>query len=285
MLSPVTKPVKFVIMLLYFPPLMGQGVVPLTWRPTGSAGVPPPPSSSGILTPAAATSLGLRSYFFQSTLRPEKHVPHGAQTTVETMNLVLTSLHSLGSVGAGSKLRIVFPLIVNEGPTLAGYSSEPVSADGFTYEIENPPLLPAQLYLPNIVPATTEYSGGGEDLSNFQSLSGDLPTLEPDKAWYWNGVSNVTVLAQDLVAADDAQNRLFWSGILIGVAGGGAIAFALELIGLGEKLSRRRKGTDNAPQEAVPQDNRVTRKALDDVGDGNFTELFNHLGEPGHPQT
>jgi hypothetical protein len=120
--------------------------------------------------------------------------------------------------------------------------------------IKNSPPLPRQLYQPDVVPATTEYIGLGEDLSNFQALSGDPPTLTPNGAWSWNGIGNVTVLAQDLVAADAEQNRLFWSGILIGVAGGGAIALAVELINLAEKLSRSRSrnqvGKDG--QEAAP---------------------------------
>jgi hypothetical protein len=56
-------------------------------------------------------------------------------------------------------------------------------------------------------------------------------------------------LAQDLVAADAEQKYFFWSGILIGVAGGGVIAFALELVGVGEKLSQRRKATQKASQQ------------------------------------
>jgi hypothetical protein len=54
------------------------------------------------------------------------------------------------------------------------------------------------------------------------------------------------------VAVDDAQNRIFWSGILIGIAGGAAVALALELIGLLEKrgVFRRTKGKDKIAQEA-----------------------------------
>jgi hypothetical protein len=166
--------------------------------------------------------------------------------------LPLSSLHSLGVLAGGSKLRIVFPLVVNEELTPDQLSSQSLSTGELGSTIKTTPPLPEHLYMPDITPATTEYDGVDEDLSNFQTLSGDPPALTPNRTWSWNGVSNVTVLAQDLVAADAEQKRLFWSGILIGVAGGGAIALALELIGLGEKLSRRRKDADKAMQKATP---------------------------------
>jgi hypothetical protein len=248
-LSPVTKPVTFVIMLQNFPRLTGKGVVPLTWRPTSRGGAPPapPPLSPSV----AADALGLRSYLFRSTLRPRPHVPRGVKTAAEEVDLGVTSLHSLGSVSTGSKLRIAFPLVGSEGQTPVAESYVPLPPDELNDMIQSPSSLPDQVYQPNIVPAVTKYFGGSENLLNFQVLSADPPTLAPDRSWSWNGVSDVTVLAQDLVAADAAQNRLFWSGILIGVAGGAAIVFVLELLGLLEKLSRRREALET-PKSASP---------------------------------
>jgi hypothetical protein len=131
--------------------------------------------------------------------------------------------------------------------------------------------LPDQLYQPDIAPATTEYVSRGHDLSNFRTLAGDPPTLTGYGAWIWNGVSNVTVLAQDVAAADAAQTRLFWSGILIGVAGAGVFALALELIGLGEKLNifGRPKGAAKAKREATPGHQ---RRRSSGVRSGNSSE-------------
>jgi hypothetical protein len=252
-LSPVTKPMTFVILLQSFPPLTGYDpLVPLTWLPVklpphkqATPAIPAPPA------PAAATQHGLRSYLvLVPVLPPEHHVARGIKTAAEEVDLNLMSLYSLGSFSGGSKLRITFPFVANEGVAPVELASIPIPADELAGRIKNPPPLPEQLYQPDITPATTKYIGAGEDLSNFQALSGDPPALTPDKIWSWNGIGNVTLLAQDLVAADAEQKHLFWSGILIGVAGGGAIALALELIGLGEKLSERRNARKNATSYA-----------------------------------
>jgi hypothetical protein len=256
-LSPVTRPVRVVMVLQYFPPLTGDGGIPFTWLPVSTpapspAASPPPAMPAPPPPPVNATTPDLYSYLFLLTLLPpEHHVVPGAKTAAEAVYLHLTSVHSLGSVAGGSKLRIVFPLVVNEELTPAELPFVPPIIGEHGSLIKNPPPLPKQLYPTDIAPATTEYFGIGEDLSNFQVLSGDPPALTPNRFWSWNGLSNVTVLAQDLVAADAEQKQLFWSGILIGVAGGGAIAFALELIGLGEEVSKRRKDADEATQKAA----------------------------------
>jgi hypothetical protein len=191
-----------------------------------------------------------------ATLQPTPHVPRGTKVAAEEVDLDLRSLHSLGSANGGSRLQIYFPFVENEGVlSPVELSSLPLPGNLIiAAQIENLLSVPEQLYEPDIAPATTEYINRSEDLSNFQALSGDPPALTPDGSWSWNGVGNVTVLTQDLVAANDEQNHIFWSGILFGVAGGGAIALALELIGLGEKLrdSRSQKGANKATQKATP---------------------------------
>lgn len=253
-LSPVTKPIMFVVVLENFPSLTGSGIVPLTWSAVNTArsgaaasgtAVPGPP------VPPNASGSDLRSYLSQPfPVRPRPtNVPAGAVRAGESTSLELTSLYSLGSVSGGSKLRIVFPLIENEASLQL--PSLPIAASEFSAVIKNFPSLRGPLYQPDIAPATTEYRGLGEDLSDFGELSGDPPVLAPDGGWSWSGVGNVTVLAQDLVAADDEQHRLFWSGILIGVAGGAVIAAVLELIDLVQEFSQRRKGVTEATQKAT----------------------------------
>jgi hypothetical protein len=252
-LSPVTKPVMFFIVLQYFPPLMGSGVVPITWQPSGSAGItgPPPPTPPGGAVPGTAVVPDAPSYLALRTLKPERQVPRGTKTAAGAVNLDLVSWHPFGSVSSGSKLKVTFPLFRPKGVGAPGFSSLPIPANEITYRIKDSPSLPEQLYEPEIAPDTTEYFDQGKDLTNFQTLSGDLPTVTQQQAWFWIGVSNVTIIAQDVVAADDEQNHIFWSGILIGVAGGGTIALALELIGVAEKLPRHRKGADKATHDAT----------------------------------
>jgi hypothetical protein len=219
------------MVLQYFPPLTGYRVVPL------------PRSAEPVVAGSAAD---LRAYFTLFTLLPEKHLPSGDHLRFQaTVDLNVTTFHSLGRVSSGSMLRIGFPLVENEGPNLPGLSSVAIPSSELFSRVRNLPPLPKQLYTPDMAPDTTKYvSCSGEDLSNFQELAGDPPSLTPDGSWSWNGVSNVTVLAQDLAAVDDEQKHLFWSGILLGVAGGGVIALALELLGFRQALSdsRRRKG-------------------------------------------
>jgi hypothetical protein len=137
-------------------------------------------------------------------------------------------------------------------------------------KFKNPPSLPERLYELGIAPATTYYfPPPGEDLANFQPLAGDPPTLTR-AGWTWTGVSNVTVLAQDIVAADAAQQQLFWSGILLGVAGAGAFAIPLELLSLGEKRSRRKR-TEKATQQVSSTDEPGHQKRSDDLGNSNET--------------
>ena len=182
-LSPVTRPVKVVVVMQYFPPLTGFGVVvPLSW-----VRLPPPLAAISVSAlappqPAPADLVGLRSYLAVDTLCPLPHhvVPANTKALAETVGLPLMSLHSLGSVSGGSKLRIVFPLIGNQVPqAAAGLSSFPLPIGELSRAIKSPPPLPQQLYQPDIAPAFTEYVGAGEDLSNFEALSGDPPALTP----------------------------------------------------------------------------------------------------------
>ena len=65
--------------------------------------------------------------------------------------------------------------------------------------------------------------------------------------WSWNGVSNVTVIAEDVSAADAAQMRLFQSGILLGMAGAGVFTVVLEFFGALQAGKRREQHAPEAP--------------------------------------
>jgi hypothetical protein len=73
-LSPVTRPVKLVVLMQYFPPLTGFGVVvPLAW-----VTLPPPLAAISVSAlapppPAPADLVGLRSYLAVATLCPLPH--------------------------------------------------------------------------------------------------------------------------------------------------------------------------------------------------------------------
>ena len=247
------------MLLQYFPPLTGYGIVPLAWVPARKSSGIATRSGRQVARKAVASVAGSYEYLALATFRPKYHVPYSVPHQFQrSVYLTVTTLHSLGSVSGGPQLRITFPLVDNEaggasGIASAGLSSQAIPSSHVFGTVKNPPPLPAQLYQVDLAPATTEYDPPTGDLSNFQTLSGDPPILTPYGSWSWKGISNITVLAQNVVAADEAQQRLFWSGILIGIAGAGAFALALELIGLGQKLttSRLRKGAIKSTQGAL----------------------------------
>lgn len=258
-LGHVTKPVRFVMALLYFPPLTGYGVVPLTWPPVRKPSGIAAGSGRQVAQRSATSIAGSYEYLAMATFRPNYHLPYSAPQQIQrSVYFTVTTLQSLGSVSGGSHLRITFPLVYNEAGGTAGQAPVSLLSQGIPSSrlfgtAKYPPPLPGRLYPLDLTPATTKYEPSNGDLSNFQLLSGDPPVLTPYGSWSWTGLSNITVLAQDVVAADVAQQHLFWSGILIGIAGAGAFAFVLELISLGQKLtsSRPRKGAIKPTQGAL----------------------------------
>jgi hypothetical protein len=252
-LGRVTKPLTFVMILNDFPPVTGMGLVPLSLVPVrkspGSAAAsaapgapPPPPPVIGDLAP------GRKAYLALFTVRPGDPSPvRGVKRALTAAYLDVTTLRPLVAANAGSELRITFPLVEGAGLT----SSLPTATSELFANVKNLPPLPQQLYQPDIEPATTEYvASQGENLSDFQTLAGDPPATVRD-SWFWGGVSDVTLLAQNVMAADQAQRHLFEAGILLGVAATGAIALPLEAIGIWqESETRRRKRAEKTRQQA-----------------------------------
>jgi hypothetical protein len=77
---------------------------------------------------------------------------------------------------------------------------------------------------------TTTFSSADPALGDYQYLAGDNPTLLGGDQWMWSGINDVQVLAVNVREQANGQNGLFWSGVLLGLAGGAGIACVGELL-------------------------------------------------------
>ena len=145
--------------------------------------------------------------------------------------IVITSARQLGDDATGTQLRVAIPKIVGGEPgtlipagqtayTLFAGAANPL---GFTRSAVVPKLLPG-------LSTFTIRSPPAAPLADYQVLSGDPPTTLLGSEWAWDGINGATVLAADVPAENDAQTRLFWAGLALGLAGGALVTGAIELL-------------------------------------------------------
>ncbi len=223
-LSRITKPLTFEIRLNNLRALrLTRGVTPI--------------APAGVRAPAAAKHRQ-NDYLASLTFQPASTGAIGQQTPAPTplpQSVEVTTLRPVVAAPAGPDLQITFPLIENElvTPAPSAFSADLLPVGEF---LSNVPM-----YHPVLEPGASEFDAGHANLADYQTLAGDPPTLEPGEVWSWNGVGAVTLLAQNVIMADRAQQGLFWAGIALGVGAASAIALLVECTSVFLILDARRQ--------------------------------------------
>jgi hypothetical protein len=225
---------------------------------TSYSGPSPTPLNASLLPPAAIPPQhNLQDYAIKGpTVPATTAATAGLAQQAPALNFTITSVTPVGEAGRGSELRVAFPAVVGEVPgdyTPAAFPAENLFS-GFQALLG----LPSLIYQPVIQAGTSEFADGMASLSGYQILAGDPPTLLGTD-WTWNGINNATVLAASVAGQAADQNRLFWSGILFGVAGAGFITFVFEAIGAARPRSRKTNGANQ--REATVTEPATTESA------------------------
>jgi len=232
-LSTLAKPVNLVAVLSNFPAY------------TGYSG-PAPQPLNGLLPPAAvAPQQNLQDYVIKG---PAAAATAGLAQQKPALDFTITSATPVGEAGRGSELRIAFPAVTGEIP--GNYTPAALSAGNLLGGFQALLGLPSSIYQPVIQAGTSKFTDGMASLSGYQILAGDPPTLL-GTGWTWNGINNATVLAASVAGQATGQDKLFWSGILFGVAGAGFITFVFETIRAAKPSSRKSNGADQPDAAAA----------------------------------
>jgi hypothetical protein len=142
------------------------------------------------------------------------------------------SAQQIGENSQGAQLRVAFPNLIGEQPGAAsvkgcgraGSLASPLST--ICSQLGNKPTWST----PSLDAGTSTFSSPDPALGNYQYLAGDDPTLLGGNQWMWTGVNGVQVLAANVQAQGNAQNQLFYAGLLLGVAASAGIACLAELL-------------------------------------------------------
>lgn len=234
LISPISGPVTFVVRM------QSVRYVDVASTPHLTQLTP-----AGVAAPAASATQPWRQhdYLAMFSFFPSASAAAAAASPPESLRIA--TLRPIVSAVAGADLQISFPLITTELPGPAGVSSalSEYSSGQLLGGYVNPPAVPGHLYPPRLQMGITKFdaAGAGADLADFQTLAGDPPTATPNQRWTWTGLDSVSMLAQNVIAADSAQQGLFWSGTLLGVAAASGVACALELLALWTRRSARRR--------------------------------------------
>jgi hypothetical protein len=219
--TPASRPVTFTVTLSNFPRRTGgTPLLPLS-EPLATSGAAVTFGSAALVQPRAGTRYA--DYYLRQAF------PASGSPTPSA--IVITSATPLGEDEAGTQLRVAIPQIVGEQPGVRIPAQETgqalyagaVNAPGFTGPAFGPTLLPG-------LSTFTIRSPPAAPLADYQVLSGDPPTTLLGSEWAWDGINGATVLAADVPAENDAQNRLFWAGLALGLAGGALVTGAIELL-------------------------------------------------------
>jgi len=237
-LSTHTKPVNLVAVLSNFPAYTGY---------SGPSANP----LNGLLPPAAIPpQQNLQDYAIKGPAVPATTAATaGLAQQKPALDFTITSATPVGEAGRGSELRIAFPAVTGEVP--GNYTPAALPAGSLFGGFQALLGLPSHVYPPAIQAGASKFTDGMASLSGYQILAGDPPTLL-GTGWAWNGINNATVLAASVAGQATDQNRLFWSGILFGVAGAGFITFVFEAIGAARPSSRKSNGA-NQPESTVTE--------------------------------
>ncbi len=152
--------------------------------------------------------------------------PQGSPLPLATITILAPK--PIGEGSQGAQLRVAFPVLRDEGPGASPQASYQV---GDLFRGAPSSLLASGQGHPVALQAgTSSFSARGVDLSGYQVLAGDAPTLLATTSWTWDGINDATVLAANVHADDNEQHALFYSGIALGLAAGALVMLLIELI-------------------------------------------------------
>jgi hypothetical protein len=158
--------------------------------------------------------------------------PRLSETVSQSPPWTFKASTPIGENVDGAQLRVAFPNLVGEKPgslslQACGYAASLVgSYSTICGQLGNQ----AEWTAPALVAGTTQFSPARPGLMDYQYLAGDDPTLLGATTWMWSGINGVTMLAASVPAQINEQNDLFYSGVLLGVAAGAAIASVTEFL-------------------------------------------------------
>jgi hypothetical protein len=240
--SPVTRPITFEVRVDNLPALEASDPpARLAFNPN-APGLPLVRRQDGY------------AYVQQLTIEPSSALARSH--SLQRDGIVLTTLRPIVDAQAGPDLQIRFPLVATEQTASQLVAPSTQATSGFPF------LMRAPVYFPTIKLGTCEFSLGDDaspfyssarDLTNYQTLAGDPPTLTTlppspgevinGQVWSWTGLSAPTLLAQNVIEADQAQQGLFWSGTALGVCAASAIGCVLEMTSVLLAVGARRRAT------------------------------------------
>jgi hypothetical protein len=259
-LSPQRSPVTFLVLLSDFPRLLASnGVMPLK-----SASTPPPASAlAQPLTAPALDAVGRADFLAVDTFHPAPSAALLERRPSEPTVKIVTQ-YSVVSRSSGAELQVAFPLVEDEKPAPVPDlpPTQPVPVSELLAGYQPVPSRPGRdCYEPDLEPGNMQFRPAvGVNLADYQTLAGTPPVSRAQGDWSWAGTGDISLLSQDALTADVAQQHLFWAGVAWGVAGAGFIAAVLELVSASQKqLAARRKqppaaqsaGTVTATSEAA----------------------------------
>jgi hypothetical protein len=211
--------------------------------PVGSASIGTSSIAAGLAPLAATPARDKDDYVVREVLQPGSQPP-------PPLAINATARAAIGAGAKGSQLRVALPDVINELPGDYLPALYPASSE-FAGVLNLPPsVLPRPAYQPALQAGQSSFFWAQAPLSGFQILSGDPPTLLGNHGWTWNGINNATVLAENVKMEASQQNELFFSGVLLGLAGAALLTALAEGIGAFVERAGRRKSA--SPKDTIP---------------------------------
>jgi hypothetical protein len=103
----------------------------------------------------------------------------------------------------------------------------------------NLPVLPSDLTEAVIDSRTQQlFFPGNKTSGRLQVITGTLPIAQDAPSWTWQG-GDPSLLAEDVTIDNSDQERLFWAGLLLGIAGAAAVALLSEFISMWSSEPKR----------------------------------------------
>jgi len=243
---PLATRVSFVLVLSDFPRMSDVDTAPLTQQPSSILQAPSGQLSVNVPNPAG-NSGGRKDFLAMTAFRPGAATAAGLRPALEPV-VHVTTLRPVVSAVSGPELEVTYPLVQAGAFEQEVPATEPIPGSAIVPGNEVPSALRlANYYQPALEAGDTQFHVNGHvNLADYSTLAGDPPTVKPKELWSWTAISDVSVLAQDALTADVAQEHLFWAGVILGVAAASGIAALVELtsaVQATRKARRERRAT------------------------------------------
>jgi hypothetical protein len=224
---PAATPVTFALVLTDFPRITDVGVAALA-AASPSAILEPPLGTPSVNVPRSTR--GRAEYVATTAFRPVAGA-FGRQRPVREPIVQVTTVQPVVSAISGPELQVTYPLVQAGAYEQQVPATEPIPGSAIAPGYEAPPGQQlANYYQPDLEAGDTQFHVNGHvNLADYATLAGDPPSVKPKGLWSWTAISDVSLLAQDALTADVAQEHLFWAGVILGVAAASGIAALVEL--------------------------------------------------------